>query len=67
MSYFATTKHAKEVLEKDRLQYFSSPEGRVTFYQYKLKESPIVLEVSTIDLTKIFITTYCAIKTLACM
>jgi hypothetical protein len=33
MSYFATTKHGKERLEKDRLPYFASP----AFYQYKLK------------------------------
>jgi hypothetical protein len=41
MSYFATAEH-----EKERLQYFASPEGRDDLYQYNQKESRTVLEVS---------------------
>ncbi|KAH6797092.1 Flavodoxin family protein [Perilla frutescens var. hirtella] len=40
MSYFATAEH-----EKERLQYFSSPEGRDDLYQYNQKERRTVLEV----------------------
>lgn len=40
MSYFATAPH-----EKERLQYFVSPEGRDDLYQYNQKERRSVLEV----------------------
>lgn len=40
MSFFATAEH-----EKERLQYFASPEGRDDLYQYNQKESRTVLEV----------------------
>ncbi|RLM79828.1 NADPH-dependent diflavin oxidoreductase 1 isoform X2 [Panicum miliaceum] len=40
MSFFATAEH-----EKEKLQYFSSPEGRDDLYQYNQKESRTVLEV----------------------
>ncbi|XP_030482770.2 NADPH-dependent diflavin oxidoreductase 1 isoform X1 [Cannabis sativa] len=40
MSYFATASH-----EKERLQYFASPEGRDDLYQYNQKERRTVLEV----------------------
>lgn len=40
MSFFATAEH-----EKERLQYFSSPEGRDDLYQYNQKERRTVLEV----------------------
>ncbi|XP_020553587.1 NADPH-dependent diflavin oxidoreductase 1 isoform X3 [Sesamum indicum] len=40
MSYFATAEH-----EKERLQYFASPEGRDDLYQYNQKERRTVLEV----------------------
>ena len=40
MSHFATAEH-----EKERLQYFASPEGRDDLYQYNQKESRTVLEV----------------------
>lgn len=40
MSYFATAPH-----EKERLQYFASPEGRDDLYQYNQKERRTVLEV----------------------
>lgn len=40
MSYFATAPH-----EKERLQYFSSAEGRDDLYQYNQKERRTVLEV----------------------
>ncbi|XP_022152797.1 NADPH-dependent diflavin oxidoreductase 1 isoform X2 [Momordica charantia] len=40
MSYYATAPH-----EKDRLQYFASPEGRDDLYQYNQKERRNVLEV----------------------
>lgn len=40
MSYFATAEH-----EKERLQYFASPEGRDDLYQYNQKERRNVLEV----------------------
>ncbi|KAL3640443.1 multidrug-resistance type transporter [Castilleja foliolosa] len=40
MSYFATAEH-----EKERLQYFASPEGRDDMYQYNQKERRTVLEV----------------------
>ncbi|VFQ83550.1 unnamed protein product [Cuscuta campestris] len=40
MSYFATSEH-----EKERLQYFASPEGRDDLYQYNQKERRTVLEV----------------------
>uniref|UniRef100_A0A0D6R8F5 NADPH-dependent diflavin oxidoreductase 1 n=1 Tax=Araucaria cunninghamii TaxID=56994 RepID=A0A0D6R8F5_ARACU len=40
MSHFATAEH-----EKERLQYFASPEGRDDLYQYNKKERRTVLEV----------------------
>ncbi|KAF3443896.1 hypothetical protein FNV43_RR13586 [Rhamnella rubrinervis] len=40
MSIFATAQH-----EKERLQYFASPEGRDDLYQYNQKEWRTVLEV----------------------
>ncbi|XP_016461713.1 NADPH-dependent diflavin oxidoreductase 1 isoform X1 [Nicotiana tabacum] len=40
MSYFATAEH-----EKERLQYFASPEGRDDLYEYSQKERRTVLEV----------------------
>ncbi|KAL1566586.1 multidrug-resistance type transporter [Salvia divinorum] len=40
MSFFATAEH-----EKERLQYFASPEGRDDLYQYNQKERRTVLEV----------------------
>ncbi|KAL2896472.1 NADPH-dependent diflavin oxidoreductase 1 [Bienertia sinuspersici] len=40
MSYFATAEH-----EKERLEYFASPEGRDDLYQYNQKERRTVLEV----------------------
>ncbi|XP_052195718.1 NADPH-dependent diflavin oxidoreductase 1 isoform X2 [Diospyros lotus] len=40
MSYFASAQH-----EKERLQYFASPEGRDDLYQYNQKENRTVLEV----------------------
>ncbi|XP_031392781.1 NADPH-dependent diflavin oxidoreductase 1 isoform X3 [Punica granatum] len=40
MSFFATAQH-----EKERLQYFTSPEGRDDLYQYNQKERRTVLEV----------------------
>lgn len=40
MSNFATAPH-----EKERLQYFASPEGRDDLYQYNQKERRTVLEV----------------------
>lgn len=43
MSYFATAEH-----EKERLQYFASPEGRDDLYEYSQKERRTVLEVMKI-------------------
>lgn len=40
MSFYATAEH-----EKERLQYFASPEGRDDLYQYNQKERRTVLEV----------------------
>ncbi|KAA8547811.1 hypothetical protein F0562_004240 [Nyssa sinensis] len=40
MSFFASAQH-----EKERLQYFASPEGRDDLYQYNQKERRTVLEV----------------------
>ncbi|EEF31396.1 NADPH fad oxidoreductase, putative [Ricinus communis] len=40
MSFYATAQH-----EKERLQYFSSPDGRDDLYQYNQKERRTVLEV----------------------
>ncbi|XP_077230356.1 flavodoxin family protein isoform X2 [Tasmannia lanceolata] len=40
MSFFAIAEH-----EKERLQYFASPEGRDDLYQYNQKERRTVLEV----------------------
>ncbi|KAK6128525.1 hypothetical protein DH2020_037734 [Rehmannia glutinosa] len=40
MSYFAIAEH-----EKERLQYFASPEGRDDLYKYNQKERRTVLEV----------------------
>jgi len=47
MSFFATAEH-----EKEKLQYFASPEGRDDLYQYN-QESRTVLEVRMFAL-KIF-------------
>jgi len=52
MSFFATSER-----EKERLQYFASPEGREHLYQYNQKESRAVLEVRKFAL-KLFITTF---------
>lgn len=41
MSFYATAEH-----EKERLQYFASPEGRDDLYQYNQKERRTVLEVN---------------------
>lgn len=41
MSFYATAEH-----ERERLQYFASPEGRDDLYQYNQKERRTVLEVS---------------------
>ncbi|GLT34031.1 hypothetical protein SLA2020_085770 [Shorea laevis] len=40
MSFFATAEH-----ERERLQYFASPEGRDDLYKYNQKEQRTVLEV----------------------
>jgi sulfite reductase alpha subunit-like flavoprotein len=40
MSFYAAAEH-----EKEKLQYFASPEGRDDLYQYNQKESRTVLEV----------------------
>lgn len=40
MSFFASAEH-----EKERLQYFASPEGRDELYQYNQKERRTVLEI----------------------
>lgn len=40
MSHFATAEH-----EKERLQYFASPEGRDDLYQYNQKERRTIIEV----------------------
>ncbi|CAK7332257.1 unnamed protein product [Dovyalis caffra] len=40
MSFFATAEH-----EKERLQYFASPEGRDDLYEYNQKERRTVMEV----------------------
>lgn len=59
MSHFATAEH-----EKERLQYFASPEGRDDLYQYNQKESRTVLEVSYV-FTEDFLYVL-AIQKLAC-
>jgi hypothetical protein len=46
MSFFATAEH-----EKERLQYFASPEGRDDLYQYNQKERRTVLEVRPMNCT----------------
>jgi hypothetical protein len=46
MSFFATAEH-----EKERLQYFASPEGRDDLYQYNQKERRTVLEVRSMNCT----------------
>jgi hypothetical protein len=43
MSYFATDEN-----EKEKVQYFASPEGRNDLYSYNQKENWTVLEVSTV-------------------
>jgi hypothetical protein len=43
MSHFATDEN-----EKEKLQYFASPEGRNDLYSYNQKENWTVLEVSTV-------------------
>lgn len=40
MSFFATAEH-----EKEKLQYFASPEGRDDLYQYNQRERRTVVEV----------------------
>lgn len=50
MSYFATAEH-----EKERLQYFASPEGRDDLYEYNQKERRTVLEVMKIFLLFVWI------------
>jgi len=62
MSFFATAEH-----EKEKLQYFASPEGRDDLYQYNQKESRTVLEVRMFAL-KIFapLNKFHAIHALAC-
>lgn len=42
MSFFATAEH-----ERERLQYFASPEGRDDLYKYNQKERRTVLEVNS--------------------
>jgi hypothetical protein len=59
MSYFATAEH-----EKERLQYFASPEGREDLYKYNQKESRTVLEVSLV--TEDFHCDALAMQKLAC-
>ena len=59
MSHFATAEH-----EKERLQYFASPEGRDDLYQYNQKESRTVLEVSYV-FTEDFIYVVHAIQKIA--
>jgi hypothetical protein len=49
LSFFATSER-----EKERLQYFASPEGRDDLYQYNQKESRTVLEVRKASL-KLFL------------
>jgi hypothetical protein len=44
MSFFATAEH-----ERERLEYFASPEGRDDLYQYNQKERRTVLEVRLIN------------------
>ena len=60
MSYFATAEH-----EKERLQYFASPEGRDDLYQYNQKESRTVLEVSYV-FTEDFLRDVLAMQKLVC-
>jgi len=43
--------------EKEKLQYFASPEGREHLYQYNQKESRAVLDVRKFAL-KLFLTTF---------
>ena len=45
MRFFATAEH-----EKERLQYFASPEGRDDLYQYNQRERRTVLEVKFFEL-----------------
>lgn len=49
MSNYATAAH-----EKERLQYFASPEGRDDLYQYNQKERRTVLEVMSSNKLKHF-------------
>lgn len=49
MSFFATAQH-----EKERLQYFASPEGRDDLYQYNQKERRTVLEVNLRNIIDVF-------------
>jgi hypothetical protein len=62
MSFFSTAEH-----EKEKLQYFASPEGRDDLYQYNQKESRTVLEVRMFAL-KIFLSVnkFHAIHALVC-
>jgi hypothetical protein len=61
MSYFATAEH-----EKERLQYFASPEGREDLYKYNQKESRTVLEVSYVVITEDFLCDALAMQKLGC-
>ncbi|KAM7272669.1 hypothetical protein ACFE04_027332 [Oxalis oulophora] len=44
MSFFATAEH-----EKERLEYFASPEGRDDLYKYNQKERRTVVEVKVLE------------------
>lgn len=46
MSFYATADH-----EKEKLQYFASPEGRDDLYEYNQKERRSVLEVINYTVT----------------
>lgn len=48
MSFFATAEH-----EKEKLQYFGSPEGRDDLYQYNQRERRTVVEVKYFNWQKI--------------
>ena len=62
MSFFATAEH-----EKEKLQYFASPEGRDDLYQYNQKESRTVLEVRMFALKIFFsLNKFHTIHALAC-
>lgn len=50
MSFYATADH-----EKEKLQYFASPEGRDDLYEYNQKERRSVLEVINYTVTGVSI------------